>query len=145
MPAIFGAKGLAKEAAQIGGDISRKASRNAIEGAGQSAGLKEGDKIYRVYGGDSKADGASWTSSNPAEVADFRDAAGLPSGGESGAVNSGSFVIEATLMKPDAVVKTRKALPLDGKRGGMVEHIIPNPISSGAVRVDRVSGANPEF
>ncbi|GEM_PF-2053530 len=69
----------------------------------------------------------------------------LPSGGQSGANNSGRFVIEGTLQDPSAVVKARRALPLDGNEGGAAEYIIPNPIESGAVRVDRVSGVNPEF
>jgi hypothetical protein len=46
---------------------------------------------------------------------------------------------------PSAVVKTRRALKLDGNQGATPEYIIPNPFDSGAVRVDRVSGVNPEF
>ena len=99
--------------------------------------------MYRVYGGDAKPGGASWTPDTPS--GNYRVTAGLPSGGQSGANNSGRFVIEGTLQDPSAVVKARRALPLDGNEGGAAEFIIPNPIESGAVRVDRVSGVNPEF
>ena len=36
-------------------------------------------------------------------------------------------------------------LPLDGNAGSLPEYIIPKWLDSGAVRVDRVSGVNPEF
>jgi RHS repeat-associated protein len=104
---------------------------------------KAGQKVYRVYGGDAKPGGASWTPHRPS--GNFRDTGGLPSGGPSGAHNSGRFVIEGTLEDPSAVVKIRRALSLDGQHGGAAEYIIPNPIDSGAVTVDRVSGVNPEF
>ncbi|MEA3305882.1 MAG: hypothetical protein U9R52_03620 [Candidatus Omnitrophota bacterium] len=105
----------------------------------------EGQKDYRVYGGDSAAGGASWSPVNPANVKNYRDAAGLPSGGASGVNNSGRFVIEGTLKDPSKVVKTRSALPLDGQKGGIPEYIIPNALDNGAVKVNRVSGVNPEF
>jgi len=50
---------------------------------------------------------------------------------------------EGTVMDPSALVLTRPALPLDGTRGGAPEYIIPNAISSGAVRVDSVSRLDP--
>jgi hypothetical protein len=78
-------------------------------------------------------------------VPDFRDAAGLPSGGASGATNTGQFVIEGTLNDPSAVVLHRNALPLDGMKGGLPEYIIPNWMGNGSVTVNRVSGVNPEF
>jgi hypothetical protein len=56
------------------------------EGAAASAVSTEptaGQTIYRVYGGDSTAGDASWSPVNPGDVAEFRDAAGLPSGGAS--------------------------------------------------------------
>ena len=101
--------------------------------------------MYRVYGGDSKAGGASWTTTNPADAPNFRDSAGHPSGGASGVNNTGQFVIEGTLKDPSKVVKTRDALPLDGNSGGMPELIIPDWQKNGAIDVDRVSGVNPEF
>lgn len=116
-----------------------------IGGSTESAAPKAGQKVFWVYGGDSAAGGASWSPVNPANVPNFRNVAGLPSGGASGATNAGRFVIEGTLQDAGAVVKVRPALPLDGNAGGLTEYIIPNWQKSGAIRVDRVSGVNPEF
>ena len=82
---------------------------------------------------------------NPSSIPNYRNAAGLPSGGASGANNTGRFVIEGTLVDPSKVVLSRSALPLDGYKGGAREYIIPKWIENGAVRIDRVSGVNPEF
>ena len=125
----------------IGAAFGRLFGRSAAESAVPSA----GQKVFRVYGGDSAAGGASWSPVNPANVSNFRNAAGLPSGGASGATNTGRFVIEGTLQDAGAVVKVRPALPLDGNAGGLTEYIIPNWQKSGAIRVDRVSGVNPAF
>lgn len=59
----------------------------------------EGQKIYRVYGEDAQATGASWSPSHPGSVANYRDVAGLPSGKTEPdhSVNSGQFLLEATL------------------------------------------------
>jgi hypothetical protein len=81
----------------------------------------------------------------PDSVPDYRDAAGLPSGRASQVVNSGQYVIEGTLMDPAKVVKTRRALPLDGNAGRLPEYVVPGWQDNGAIRVDRVSGVNPEF
>lgn len=81
----------------------------------------------------------------PDGVPNYRDAAGLSSGGASGVTNTGQFVIEGTLLDPSKVVRTRSAVPLDGNQGGLPEYIIPGWRDSGAIRVDRVSGANPGF
>lgn len=107
--------------------------------------LKNGDTVYRVYGGDSSSNGASWTTTNPGNVRNYRNKAGLPSGGESGAVNTGQFVIQGTVEDASKCVLSRKALPLDGNAGGLNEYIIPNAIESSAVKVTNVSGVNPEF
>lgn len=104
-----------------------------------------GEQIYRVYGGDSAAGGASWTPVNPGDVADFRIVAGLPSGGASGFNNTGRFVIEGTLCDPSKVVRVRSALSLDGNVGGLREYIIPQWMENGSVIVDNVSGVNPDF
>lgn len=82
---------------------------------------------------------------NPGNVTNYRDAAGLPSGGASGINNSGRFVIEGTIKDPSKIVKTRSALEFDGNAGGLPEYVIPNWMENGAVRIDRVSGVNPEF
>lgn len=105
----------------------------------------KGQKVYRVYGGDSAAGGASWSPVRPDGIPNYRDAAGLPSGGASGATNTGQFVIEGTLMDPSKVVKSRSALELDGNQGGLPEFIIPGWMENGAIRIDRVSGVNPQF
>jgi hypothetical protein len=97
-------------------------------------------KVFRVFGGDAKAAGFSWTTENPNSVFNFRDAAGLPSGGASGSTNTGQFVIEGTV-KSSSILKTRSALPLDGNAGGLRELII-DPKN---VNIKRVSGANPNF
>jgi hypothetical protein len=104
-----------------------------------------GQKVFRVYGGDSKAGGASWSPVDPRSVGNYRDVAGLPSGGASGATNTGQFVIEGTLNDPAAVVLQRSALPLDGMKGGLPEYIIPNWLENGSITINRVSGVNPEF
>ncbi len=96
--------------------------------------------VYRVYGGDAKPDGFSWTSKNPNGISNYRDAAGLPSGGASGSNNTGRFVIEGTVSNKN-VINIRPALKLDGNKGGLPELII-NPSN---VRINRVSGANPKF
>ncbi|MCO5935526.1 hypothetical protein NAF17_08230 [Mucilaginibacter sp. RB4R14] len=96
--------------------------------------------VFRVYGQDAKADGFSWSPVNPNSVGNYRDAAGLPSGGANGSMNSGQFVIEGTV-KPNAIITNRAALPLDGNKGGVPEYII-NPKN---VTPKRVSGANPNF
>jgi hypothetical protein len=106
--------------------------------------LETGDVVYRVYGGDSKADGASWTTTDPSKVQDFRSEAGLPSGGASGASNTGQFVIEGKVVDPSKVVIKRPAQPLDGNSGGLPEYIIPDGVKKGAIKVEKVSGSNPE-
>lgn len=99
--------------------------------------IKKADEtvdLYRVYGGEAKAEGWSWTTVNPNTVGNYRDAAGLPN------VNTGQFVLEGTAKKSD-IMKTRSALPLDGNKGGLPEVIIdPNK-----VKLTRASGANPAF
>jgi len=53
----------------------------------------EGRTLYRVYGQDSYPGGASWTPDHPGTFSSYRDAAGLPSGGESGPTSSGRFLL----------------------------------------------------
>lgn len=141
------AEGAATSAA-TGGTMSKVHLPTAVNKLGDELPTPfEGQKIYRVYGGDAQATGASWSPSHPGSVANYRDVAGLPSGktGPDYSVNSGRFLLEGTLRDPSAVVKTRRALPLDGNRGGLDEYIIPNGIEKGAIQLDRVSGINPEF
>jgi len=79
--------------------------------------------VYRVFGGDARAQGFSWTTVDPRTVKNFRDAAGLPSGGASGATNTADFLIKGQAKASD-IIKSRSALPLDGNRGGLPELII---------------------
>ncbi|MDM7890087.1 DUF6531 domain-containing protein [Curtobacterium caseinilyticum] len=138
----------AATSAATGGTMSKVHLPSAVNKLGDEIPTPfDGQKIYRVYGGNAKWSGASWSPTHPGSVSDYRDIAGLPSGrAESGySTNSGRFLIEGTLLDPDAVVLTREALPLDGNRGGLDEYIIPHGIENGAIRVDNVSGVNPEF
>jgi RHS repeat-associated protein len=79
--------------------------------------------VYRVFGGDASAEGFSWTTINPTTVSDYRNLAGLPSGGASGATNTAEFMIEGTVNSRN-IIKSRSALPLDGNIGGLPEVII---------------------
>lgn len=79
--------------------------------------------VYRVFGGDARAQGFSWTTKDPRTVSNFRDAAGLPSGGPSGATNTADFLIQGRVNTTD-IIKSRSALPLDGNKGGLPELII---------------------
>ncbi|MGQ0592133.1 MAG: hypothetical protein ACT4QB_05640, partial [Gammaproteobacteria bacterium] len=97
---------------------------------------KPGDKVYRVWGDEAGVNGRSWSRTDPRAVDSYRDAAGLPN------QNSGRFVTEGTLTNAKGVTQ-RDALPLHGNNGGLDELVVPNPDKQ--IRVDRVSGANPEF
>ena len=79
--------------------------------------------VYRVFGGDARAQGFSWTNVNPTSVKDFRNVAGLPSGGTSGAMNTADFMIKGKV-NTNSIIKSRSALPLDGNKGGLPELII---------------------
>jgi hypothetical protein len=102
----------------------------AIYGGEGSALLKTGGRsakgeitVYRVFGGDSRAQGYSWTTANPTTLKNFRDVAGLPSGGASGSMNTANFMIKGKV-NANNIIKTRSALPLDGNVGGLPELII---------------------
>lgn len=97
---------------------------------------KPGNKIYRVWGNEASANGRSWSRTDPRAVDNYRGAAGLPN------QNSGRFVTEGTLTNAKGVTQ-RDALPLHGNNGGLDELVVPDPANQ--VRVDRVSGVNPEF
>jgi len=98
------------------------------------------DAQASISGGDAKAEGFSYTPTNPNTVENFRDAAGLPSGGASGANNTGRFVLEGTV-KNKNILNKLQAVPLDGNKGGLIEYKIdPNKI-----KINRVSGVNPQF
>ena len=96
----------------------------AIGGEGAVIAAEE-ETVYRVFGGDSRAEGYSWTSVNPSSVSNFRNVAGLPSGGESGFNNTAQFMIEGRVNVRN-IIESRSALPLDGNIGGHPEYLI-NP------------------
>ena len=79
--------------------------------------------VYRAFGGDARAQGFSWTTKDPRTYGNFRDVAGLPSGGASGATNTADFLITGKVNAAD-IISSRSALPLDGNRGGLPELII---------------------
>ena len=80
-------------------------------------------KVFRVFGGDARAQGFSWTTKDPRNIINFRDVAGLPSGGTSGSINTANFLLHGEAKFGD-IIKSRRALPLDGNKGGMRELII---------------------
>jgi RHS repeat-associated protein len=147
VPFVPGGAGVAIKAARTADkvvDAVKTANKidNAVDGA--KAMNKAGDatkvNVYRVYGKDAKAKGFSWTTENPNKVSNYRDKAGLPSGKESGKINSGQFVIEGNVKRKD-IIRTQPADALDGNKGGLPELIIDPK----KVEIQRVSGANPSF
>lgn len=94
--------------------------------------------VYRVFGGDARAQGFSWTPINPRTVSNYRDSAGLPSGGPSGSLNTADFLIQGKVNAAD-VIKSKSAFALDGNRGGILEFHI-DPIN---VRITDFSVLNP--
>jgi RHS repeat-associated protein len=97
--------------------VGKKLQKNADEAAESEV------TVYRVFGGDARAQGFSWTTIDPRTVKNFRDVAGLPSGGASGAINSADFLVQGKV-NPVNIIKSRAALPLDGNKGGLPELII---------------------
>ncbi len=103
--------------------LSGPAMRGYSDSGRSSNAAKSEVTVYRAFGGDSRAQGFSWTTTDPRTVSNFRDVAGLPSGGTSGATNTADFLIQGKV-SPANIIKSRPALPLDGNRGGLPEHII---------------------
>jgi hypothetical protein len=101
---------------------------------GLDAGLPSTTKVWRVFGGDSRAMGHSWTTVDPATVSNFRDLAGLPNG------ITGQFYAEGFLEDWTGVV-SRDAEPLEGNAGGLPELSIPNPETQ--IRLVGGGGINP--
>ncbi len=73
-------------------------------GAKTAGGIQEGATIYRVFGGESRALGRSWTTVAPDAVSDFRASAGLFE------TNTGEYVITARLKSSEGF-SVRQALP----------------------------------
>ena len=95
-----------------------------------------GQRVYRVWGGGARPFSRSWTRIDPRTAPNYRDAAGLPDS------NTGRFVSEGELTDATGVIQ-RPALSVHGNRGGLDEVVIPDPRRQ--VRIERVSGVNPEY
>jgi RHS repeat-associated protein len=110
----------------------------------------KGRTVYRVWGSDpgnpdmpgSGPWGRSWSPQDPSTVPNYREAAGLPSGGESGAYNRGRFVSVGTVNNASEI-RVRQALSLDGQAGGLPEYTVPNPREQ--IHLTGVYGVNPEY
>jgi RHS repeat-associated protein len=124
--AIAGARYLA--ATKTFNQLSRSAHLTRTAG--------EGQRVFRVWGDASGPNGSYWTKVDPGTIANFRAAAGLPSG------NTGRFVSEGLLVDVRGV-SSGFARSGAGGGGGIPELFIPNPARQ--VQLLRVSGANPPF
>lgn len=104
---------------------------------GSTAAVQEGTTLYRVFGGEARGLGQSWTTVNPGNVRNYREAAGLFPG------NTGQFVIEGRLMSTEGVL-LRQARPGPGGIGGTIPEVVVSP-GAPQICVLCVSGANPTF
>jgi len=95
-----------------------------------------GQKVYRVWGDEAGPYGRSWTRTNPGDIPDYRNQAGLPN------QNTGRFVTEGRLLDVGGV-EQRSAIPLHGNVGGLDEILIPQPQAQ--IEIEGVSGMNPSF
>jgi hypothetical protein len=106
-------------------------------GGSQAAGISEGVTLFRVFGGEARGLGASWTTVNPGSVPNYRTTAGLFPG------NSGQFLIQGRLTSTEGV-SLRQALPgPGGVGGGLPEVLVPKPATQ--ICIQCVSGVNPPF
>jgi hypothetical protein len=98
---------------------------------------EEGLQLFRVFGGEAQGLGRFWTTVNPAEVNNYREAAGLFS------TNTGRFVAEGTLTNLEGVEFRSAAAGEGGIGGGLPEVFVPDPKSQ--INLTRISGVNPPF
>jgi RHS repeat-associated protein len=107
-----------EEGATLVVGLARFISRLFRGSEATTVGIQKGAIIYRVFGGEARALGRSWTTVAPDAVSDFRAAAGLFEG------NTGKFVITARL----------KSL-----EGLSVQHSLPGPMTPpGALQIPEV-------
>ncbi|MDO8675580.1 MAG: pre-toxin TG domain-containing protein [Candidatus Omnitrophota bacterium] len=104
-----------------------------------------GQKVYRIIGKDVNknidAKGAepfapSWTPINPSLSPNPRSSLGLPD------QNKGRFVVEGRIVAVKDI-KVKPADELHGNPGQEIEYFIPD--SESQIKIERVSGVNPEF
>ena len=124
----------------IGAVLGTKGANATLKGASTVLKANKTTKVFRTFGGDAGPAGKSFTPVNPNSVSNFRDAAGLPSGGAFGK-NTARFIIEGTVKEKNILLR-RKAIPMDGNRGGLPEIVVKDATK---VKIKRVSGVNPEF
>ncbi len=108
---------------------------------------REGQIVYRVYGGNAGLNGRSWTPVDPTNLGpdEFRVAAGLPD-----RLNAGTMIAVGRLVSTQGIV-VREALPVTPRDdwgagasgaayrsypGGLPEYVIPNPASQ--VKITRI-------
>jgi hypothetical protein len=97
----------------------------------------EGQIVYRVWGGDAREMGQSWTPVDPNFAGDaYRDKAGLPT------VNDGSNLSIALVVDPKGII-LRPAISLGSTQGGWPEFRIPNPQSQ--LRIINHKTVSPSF
>jgi len=129
---------LGPESLAPNGQLLAEPSASTGISVGQIDGIPSGDiqvgqKVFRIYGGDSGAFGQSWTPINPNTLGNARNLLGLPNG------NSGQFLLEGRILDVEGI-SARTALPLDGNTGGAVEYLIPNAAKK--VALDKVSNGD---
>ncbi|WP_349898419.1 hypothetical protein [Parafrigoribacterium soli] len=90
---------------------------------------RPGQPLWRVYGGDARPTGGSFSPVDPASLPNPRMQLGLPNN------NAMSDVVVATLDDPGAVQVVRHALPYDGNLGGAPEYRIPWDKQPGGITV----------
>jgi len=107
--------------------------------ADATEGVEAGTQLFMAFGGDAtpfgNPAGGFFTTVDPATVADFRTAAGLPD------TNTGQFVLSGTLTDTTGVT-TGTAAPGPGGVGGTIPEVIV-PDAASKIEVTSVSGANP--
>ncbi|MBC7251432.1 MAG: RHS repeat-associated core domain-containing protein [Anaerolineae bacterium] len=150
--AMMGAPFAAAAVGSLAGDAAEDAVLAAQQAIGDRIGGTElvGTKVYRVWGEEplnpdvpgAKPWGRSWTPVDPSTVPDFREAAGLPSGGETGAYNTGRFV-SVGIITDASGIQVRQALSVDNKPDGLPEFVVPNPQTQ--ITLIGVYGVNPPY
>ncbi len=113
------------------------AAKAVLTGAAKAVATGEETQLFRVFGNEAKGLGQYYTTVNPANVANYRQVAGLYPG------NSGQFVLQGALKNTQDVIFSRAAPGPGGVGGGLPQVFVPSPQMQ--INILRVSGANPEF